>query len=33
MQLGWTIATAFVSVIWFEFYKLKQRKKAENQIL
>lgn len=30
MQLGWTIATAFVSVIWFEFYKLKQRKKLEN---
>lgn len=26
MQIGWTLATAFVSVGWFEFYKLVKRK-------
>lgn len=26
MQIGWTIATAFVSVIWFEVYKWRKRK-------
>ena len=25
MQIGWAIATAFVSVIWFEFYKIRKR--------
>ena len=28
MQIGWAIATAFVSVIWFEFYKMMKRKKV-----
>ncbi|HET7116627.1 MAG TPA: cation transporting ATPase C-terminal domain-containing protein, partial [Hanamia sp.] len=27
MQISWTIVTAFVSVIWFEVYKLIKRKK------
>lgn len=26
MQISWAIATAFVSVIWFEFYKWRKRK-------
>jgi Ca2+-transporting ATPase len=26
MQISWTIATAFASVIWFEFYKWRKRK-------
>ena len=26
MQIIWTLATAFVSVGWFEFYKLVKRK-------
>ncbi|MEO6844023.1 MAG: cation-translocating P-type ATPase [Ginsengibacter sp.] len=26
MQIGWTIITAFISVIWFEVYKLVKRK-------
>ncbi|MEO9051401.1 MAG: cation-translocating P-type ATPase C-terminal domain-containing protein, partial [Ginsengibacter sp.] len=26
MQISWTIVTAFVSVIWFEVYKLVKRK-------
>ncbi|HEY5369980.1 MAG TPA: cation-translocating P-type ATPase [Hanamia sp.] len=29
LQISWAIATAFVSVVWFEFYKLKKRKKAK----
>jgi len=28
MQIGWAIATAFVSVIWFEFYKMIKRKQS-----
>ena len=27
MQICWAVATAFVSVIWFEFYKWRKRKK------
>jgi Ca2+-transporting ATPase len=29
MQIIWTIVTAFVSVIWFEFYKLRKRNMSE----
>jgi len=28
MQIGWTVATAFVSVIWFEVYKWMKRKRS-----
>ena len=28
MQISWAIATAFVSVIWFEFYKWRKRGNA-----
>jgi Ca2+-transporting ATPase len=27
MQIGWTVTTAFVTVIWFEVYKMTKRKK------
>lgn len=29
MQISWAIATAFVSVIWFEFYKWRKRRKTD----
>lgn len=32
MQIEWTVATAFVSVIWFEIYKWKKRKGAPKEI-
>jgi P-type Ca2+ transporter type 2C len=28
MQIGWAIVTAFISVIWFEFYKWRKRKRV-----
>ncbi len=30
--MGWAIITAFVSVIWFEFYKLIRRKQSPFKI-
>jgi Ca2+-transporting ATPase len=33
MQIGWSAATAFVSVIWFEVYKWMKRKRGENGIV
>jgi Ca2+-transporting ATPase len=31
MQIGWSVATAFVSVIWFEIYKWTKRKRDAKQ--
>ncbi|HJY23394.1 MAG TPA: cation-translocating P-type ATPase, partial [Hanamia sp.] len=33
MQIGWSVVTAFVSVIWFEVYKWRKRKRGENGIV
>lgn len=33
MQIGWTITTAFVSVIWFELYKWRKRKKDSASLI
>ena len=33
IQLIWAIVTAFVSVIWFEFYKWSKRKKKAREIV
>jgi Ca2+-transporting ATPase len=33
MQIGWSAVTAFVSVIWFELYKWRKRKRGENGIV
>jgi P-type Ca2+ transporter type 2C len=33
MQIGWSVTTAFVSVIWFEIYKWRKRKRGANEII
>jgi Ca2+-transporting ATPase len=33
MQIGWAIVTAFVSVIWFEIYKWRKRKRDANEVV
>jgi Ca2+-transporting ATPase len=33
MQISWSVVTAFVSVIWFEVYKWRKRKRGENGIV
>jgi Ca2+-transporting ATPase len=33
MQIGWSVATAFVSVIWFEIYKWRKRKRDANKVV
>ena len=32
MQIGWAIATSFISVIWFEIYKWRKRKTGSGNV-